>query len=82
MLLSLNSCFVFKLYSFVCIYLFVIITKGLYGLGQVGLKGFFNPTHSGRVEKIYKKKEEERKPQPCLTHYKGPTQPTLIGLGS
>ena len=38
-------------------------------MGQV--KGFFDPTHHGRLKKI----------QLNSTHHRGPTQPTWIGLG-
>ena len=46
-------------------------TRGVHGLGWVGLRGFFDPTHHGGSKKI----------QPNPTHHINPTQPTWVGLG-
>ena len=45
--------------------------RGVHGLGWVGLRGFFDPTHHGGSKKI----------QPNQTHHISPTQPNPNHMG-
>ena len=49
----------------------IFINRGVYGLGWVELRSFFNPTHCGGLKK---------KSQFNPTHHRGLTQPTWNGL--
>ena len=49
----------------------IFINRGVYGLGWVELRSFFNPTHRGGLKK---------KTQSNPTHHRGLTQPTWNGL--
>ena len=46
--------------------------RGLHGLGWIGLRRFFDPTHYGGLKKI----------QPSPTYYVSPIQLTWVGLNS